>query len=50
MLTCFCGNILFSDGKLWSCPMKGEKMSCDKDGLHKGVVIIDRRTTVKDKR
>lgn len=43
MLTCFCGNILISSGKVWECPIKGEKTAFDKQDRHVGVVVPDRR-------
>ena len=48
-LVCVCGNNLFSDGKIWSCPSKGETTAFDKDGVHRGVIIIDKRVAVRKK-
>ena len=48
-LICFCGNNLFSDGYIWSCPIKGNVTAFDKDKeVHKGVVIVDKRLTARE--
>ncbi len=44
-LVCFCGNNLFSDGNIWQCPSKGEVTAFDKEKVHQGVVVVDRRPT-----
>ena len=42
-LVCFCGNNLFSDGNIWQCPSKGVVTAVDKEKIHQGVVVVDKR-------
>ncbi len=44
-LVCFCGSNLFSDGNIWQCSSKGTTTAFDKEKIHQGVVIVDRRVT-----
>ena len=42
-LVCFCGSNLFSDGNVWQCPAKGTVTAFDKEKIHQGVVVVDKR-------